>query len=193
MESVEMYKEIMNGGSWEKGFFSPAVKNRRISDILKYVFESKGITSYEQATETITEQFISDNKLEEIVKNVDPVPEMLPTEYYHLAWYVFPDKRPTDEELIKKVAADILNERRKGFPSRYFSTHNAEQKAVICFKYLCEEHMKLNRKQILEIFGNSGGIKVLQKHRMRMIIMVVFPSLNQLLVAAYPDIYMEKD
>ena len=58
MEAIQMYKEVLNGGSWERGFFSPAVRNRRITEIMRYVFETKGITAYEQAVRELTEQFI---------------------------------------------------------------------------------------------------------------------------------------
>lgn len=41
-------------------------------------------------------------------------------EFFYLLWYVFPDKRPGDDELIIKVYRDVLSGKRKNFPRGYF-------------------------------------------------------------------------
>lgn len=137
----------------------------------------------------LTDSFIKQYKLEEIAKRVK-VPEMLPGEYYHLAWYVWPEYKMSADELTLKVYHDLLAGKRKTFPNKYFcKSIDPEHKASLCFDYLCREVLKLDDAGILKTFGTSSGIQILTKYKLKIALNIVFDSLPQMLLATYPHIY----
>lgn len=189
-ETMEVYLEVLEGGSWPKNFFSSTTKDRRIKEVLKIAFDRNGITNAEEAFKIVNKDFVEQNKLEIIIKTYGKVPEMLPDCYDYLVWIIYPESKPDFETLVLKVYSDVLEGRRKTFPTGYFTNGaDIEKKAIICFKYLCEDILKLNDEQILETFGNSKGIKVLQQYKLKILVDIVYESLSQLLLNTYPDIY----
>lgn len=188
--SIEVYENVLAGESWPKNFFTATTKDRVIKEILSYVFEKEGITTPEIGFQKVDKEFIERNHLEMIIKVYGKVPEMLPDHYDYLVWLIFPESKPDAKTLVLRVYSDVLEQRRKTFPTGYFTNGaDVQEKASICFKHLCEEILKLDKKQILETFGNSKGIKVLQQYKLKILIDIVYESLSQLLVDTYPDIY----
>ena len=189
-ETREAYLDVLEGNPWPKHFFTPTTKDRRIKEVLSIAFENANITSAEEAFKVVNKDFVEEHKLELVIKTYGKVPEMLPDCYDYLVWIIYPESKPGFEELVLKVYSDVLECRRKTFPTGYFTNGaDIEQKAQICFKYLCEEILKLDKKQILETFGNSKGIKVLQQYKLKILVDIVYESLSQLLLSTYPDIY----
>lgn len=189
-ETREIYTEVLEGGSWPKNFFTPTTKDRRIKEVLTIAFENAGITDAETGFSKVNKDFIEEHKLEMIIKTYGKVPEMLPDCYDYLVWIIFPESKPDFETMVLKVYSDVLECRRKTFPTGYFTNGaDIEQKAKICFKHLCEDILKYNKKEILAAFGNSKGIKVLQQYKLKILVDIVYESLSQLLLSTYPDIY----
>lgn len=189
-DTLEVYLDVLNGASWPKNFFSSTTKDRCIREVLTIAFERNGITCAEDAFAKVDKAFIEDNKLEMVVKAYGKVPEMLPDCYDYLVWIIYPDSKPQFEEMVLRVYSDVLEGRRKTFPTGYFTNGgDTEQKAMICFKHLCEKILKLNEAEILATFGNSKGIKVLQQYKLKILVDIVYESLSQLLLNTYPDIY----
>lgn len=192
-ETYEVYQEVLNGNPWPKNFFNPTTKDRRIREILTIAFENEGITCASDALAKVDKEFVEKHKLELIIKTYGKVPEMLPDCYEYLVWIIYPETKPDFSTLVLRVYSDVLEGRRKTFPTGYFTNGaDIEQKAVVCFKHLCEEILKLDKKQIAETFGNSKGIKTLQQYKLKILVDIVYESLSQLLLSAYPDIYDER-
>ena len=96
-------------------------------------------------------------------------------EFTYLLWYVFPEKQPSQKELTIKVYDEVLNGQRKAFPRGYFVRgSDVEYKAQVCFQHLCEDILKLDREGICRTFCNSGGIKILQKYKLKIVLDIVY-------------------
>ncbi|MCR5480349.1 MAG: hypothetical protein K6F27_10925 [Ruminococcus sp.] len=190
-EAVKTYLKVLESSTenYPANFFSEGSKKKHIIEIVTYLCEKEEITTSEKAHEVFTEDYIKNNKLKLVVKNAPRVVELLPEDHTDLYWLIHPEEQPSYEELVIKVADDVANARRSGFPQKYFHGVQAKEKAIMCFKYLCESILHYDRKTIREKFDCSEGIKILAKYKYRIILQCVFPSVSQLLVAAYPDIF----
>ena len=189
-ESAVAYEEVLHGKPWPEGFWMPTTNNRRVTGILRYLFLDKlKIKEYEVAKEVLTADFINEYELSILIEKADRPPEMNDGEFFYLLWYVFPEKRPTEDELIIKVYNDVLSERRKNFPRGYFLKNSmVEHRAIVCFRYLCEEVLKLDAEGICRTFTKTYGIKTLLKYKLKMLIDIVYESLFHLMNAAYPEL-----
>lgn len=189
-ESAVVYEEVLHGKPWTEGFWMPTTNNRRVTEILRYLFLDKlKIKEYEVAKEMLTADFINEYELSILIEKADRPPEMNDGEFFYLLWYVFPEKRPTEDELIIKVYNDVLSGKRKNFPRGYFLKNSrVEHRAIVCFRYLCEEVLKLDAEGICRTFTKTYGIKTLSKYKLKMLIDIVYESLFHLMNAAYPEL-----
>ena len=189
-ESVVVYEEVLSGDPWPDGFWSPLTSSRRVTEILRYLFLDKlKIEQYEVAKELLTADFIDEYELSILVDKAERPPEMNDGEFFYLLWNVFPEERPSDDELIIKVYTEVLSGKRKGFPRGYFLKNSqVEHRAVVCFRYLCEEVLKLDSEGICETFTMTYSIKILSKYKLKMLVDIVFDSLSHLMSAAYPEL-----
>lgn len=190
---VQEYRDVLDGKkAWDKFFFQSSAQ-QKAKDIMTYLLKDVlSLRSYEEAKPLLNAEFVSKYCLTPIAK-LTPMPEMLPDEFYYLAWYVWPEHEMSADELTLKAYKDVLSGKRKTFPSKYFAKSiDPEHRAVVCFRYLCEEVLGLHGKDaILSVFGNSSGIKVLIQYKLKIVLNIVFPSLSHLLYAAYPDVFSE--
>lgn len=188
-ESVAAYESVLAGEAWPDNFWAATNLNRRIKEILTYLLRDKlKINEYETAKGVLSAGFIEEYGLSKLVEKADRPPEMMEGEFTYLLWYVFPEKQPSQKELTIKVYDEVLNGQRKAFPRGYFVRgSDVEYKAQVCFRHLCEDILKLDREGICRTFCNSGGIKILQKYKLKIVLDIVYESLFHLLSAAYPD------
>ena len=189
-ESAVVYEDVRAGlDTWPDGFWAPTNLSRRISEILNCVFKGKlKIEDYETAKAMLTADFIDEYELSVLFEKAERPPEMQEGEFFYILWYLFPNKKMTQDELTLKVYHEVLDGKRKTFPRGYFLRYgNVEQKALVCFKHLCEDILKLDREGICRTFCNSEGIKVLFKYKLKIILNLVYPSLSHLMQAAYPE------
>ena len=185
----EYQKVLFEQEPWNKQFFRVNA-NQKATAIMTYLLKDLlSYQSFDEAKPHLDAEFVEKYCLQPIVA-LHPVPEMLPGEFYCLAWYVWPEKKPSADDLTRKVYRDVLDGRRRTFPSKYFiRVPDPGHTAVVCFRYLCEDVLHLqNEDEILKTFGHSSGIKVLGQYKLKIVLNVVFPSLSHLLYAAYPDI-----
>lgn len=189
-ESAVVYEEVLSGEPWPEGFWASQTCSRRVTEILKYLFLDKlKIEQYEAAKEILTADFIDEYELSILVDKAERPPEMNDGEFFYLLWYIFPDKRPPEKELIIKVYKEVLSGKRRGFPRGYFLKNSqVEYRAVVCFRYLCEEILKLDREGICKTFTTSYSIKLLTKYKLKIILDFVYESLFHLMDAAYPEL-----
>lgn len=195
-QTIEVYKNVLEKNEpFPAHFFTFGTQKQKASDIIKYLLlEKLQIKDYEEAKKVMDRKFCEKYHLTSLLK-FNEIPEMLDDECYHLAWYAFPDKVMTADELTLKTYQDVLDGKRKNFPSKYFTkAADPEHMANLCFKYLCEEVLKLKTKQdILKVFGYSSGIKVITQYKLKIVLNTVYPSLSQLLVSTYPDIFSAEE
>ncbi len=188
-ESAVVYAEVLSGEPWPSGFWAPTNISRRIAEILNYVIKGiLKIEEYEAAKAIFTADFIDEYELSKLVEKAERPPEMQDGEFFYLLWYIFPEKRMTQDELTLKVYNEVLAGKRKTFPRGYFvKMGDVERKAQVCFKYLCENILKLDADGICMTFSRSEGIKVLQKYKLKIVLDVVYESLFRLVLATYPQ------
>lgn len=189
-ETLQVYLDVLkqDGENYPPKFFSVGTKKQKAKEIISYILEQEKITSNEKAKEILTEDFIVSHKLISVVKSVDKVPELLPTDHTDLFWLIYPEQKPSQEVLLRQLVLDIANGRRNGFPTRYFYGTGAKEKAQFAFRCLCEDVLDMDMKEIYQIFSCSKGIKVFAKYKFRVILQCVYPSTTQLMFATYPDI-----
>lgn len=194
-ETIQIYLDVLNGEgeNYPKKFFSEGTKKQKAKEIISYILEKEAILSNERAKEVLTQEYVESHKLLTVAKVIDRVPELLPTDYSDLYWFIYPEQKPSQEDLIKQLVLDIANERRKGFPTKYFYGAGAKDRAQLAFRYLCEDVLDYDMKQIFDVFSRSEGVKVFAKYKFKVILQCVYPSTTQLMFAAYPDILEYQD
>lgn len=187
--SAAVYEDVLSGKPWPENFWSPANCNRRVSEILKYLFWDKlKIKEYEAAKQVLTADFINKYELSILIEKSKRPPEMNEGEFFYLLWILFPEERPSDDELIIKAYSELLSGKRKSFPRGYFLKNSeVEHRAIVCFRYLCETVLGLDREGICRTFCSTYAIKILSKYKLKMLVDIVYESLFHLLLAAYPD------
>lgn len=191
-QTINVYNSVLeNNEPFPTHFFTFGTYKQKITDIMKYLLKEKlNINTYEEAKAIMNYDFCEKYHLLPLAKYCE-IPEMLDDEFYHLAWFVFPENKMSDDELTIKVYKDVLDGKRKNFPSKYFTkSANPEHRANVCFRYLCNDILGLKTKEdILKSFGRSSGIKILTQYKLKIILNTVYPSLSQLLMGSYPNIF----
>jgi|LSQX01.3.fsa_nt_gb hypothetical protein len=189
------YENILNGKqkAFSPYFFHPSHRIKRITTLLQYLIEEKLGYSPEEALEKLTLQDVKKYKLTCLFKYIDKPVEFSKENVQHLVYYAYPDlPQPSVKELALQVYADVLAGKRKTFPKNYFLNGElGEERAIICFKHLCEDILKLTPEEIIETFARSSGLKVLSKYKLKIIMNVLFFSTVDLLETAYPGLLNE--
>lgn len=190
-ESVVLtYEKILSGEqkSFSPYFFQPQRRKERLMILVSYLIEEKLGFTPQEAIEKLTMDHLKEHQLVCILKYIDKPVEFLDDEVTHLVYFAYPDlKMPTDEELALKVYKDLLAGKRKTFPKNYFLNGNlGEKRAVVCFKYLCEELLKLNKEDIPKVFNGTQSLKILAEYKLKIIMNILFLSVVDLLETAYP-------
>lgn len=162
--------------------------------MLRYLVEEVLGRTPEEALKTLTLQEVKDNHLGCIVNLVDERPdEFDKDDVRHLVYFAYPELPfPTQEELAIETYKAVLEGKRRTFPKNYFTKYGTvgEERAVICFRYLCEEILKLKTKEEIEkTFLEGDGLAILSKYKLRIIMTMVFFSMADLLGCAYPDLF----
>lgn len=191
-DAVKIYQNVLNGEKWPSKYFADFSKKTKAKDILKFIFETEGITDNESARRILTDEYIKEHRLEPLVQSIDKIPELLVSDHRDLFWFVYPELTPPKKELIHNLADDVIFQRRDSFPKKYFYGNEARTKAIICFRHLCEQVLCYDKAQLKEIFMSSKGISILSEYKLRTILQCVFSSTTQLLFAAYPNILNDK-
>jgi hypothetical protein len=191
-ESIIMtYEKILSGEqkSFSPYFFQLQHRKEKLTVLLRYLIEDKLGFTPEEALERLTMQHLVDYQLHCLLKYIDKPVEFLDDDVRHAVYFAYPElPKFTDDELAVMVYQDVLAERRKTFPKNYFLGGDlGERRAVVCFRYLCEHVLKLDKNGILETFGDSNGLKVLAQYKLKIIMMVLFFSMIDLLDTAYPS------
>lgn len=189
------YENILQGRqkAFSPYFFQKQHRMEKVGILIRYLVEEKLKLTPEEALEKLTLENIKNYKLKPIIKYVDKPIEYSKDEVKHLVYFAFPTLgQPTQKDLALYVYKEVLDEKRKNFPKNYFlDGGKGEERASICFRYLCEEILKLPENKIAETFLNGKGNNILTKYKLKIIVSILFLSMVDLLETVYPNILKE--
>ena len=190
-ESVLIYERVLKGEYWPPKYIGTATSFERTKEILRYLFfEKLGITDFEEAKKVLDKDFIKAWKLISIVKIIPKPPELLPEEYDHILWVIFPERKKEKRALIIKVYSEVLSGKRNNFPRGYFSdVREGEFRAEVCVKHLCKKILHLSGDKIARVFSHSNGIKTLARYKLKIVLSTTYRSLSDMMYRVYPHLY----
>lgn len=187
---VQIYEKILNGTqkTFSPYFFQPQHRKERLGILLRYFIEEKlGYTS-EDALEKLTLADFKKYQLVSILKYIDKPVEFLDDDIRHIVYFAYPEMpQPSKKELVLMAYGDLLCGRRKTFPKNYFlGGEEGEERAIICFKHLCENILGLTKEEIVQTFAGSDALRILAQYKLKIIMNILFNSTVDLLESVYP-------
>jgi len=190
-ESVLIYERVLNGEYWPPLFIGTVTSFERTKEILRYLFfEKLGIKDYEEAKSVLNKEFILKWRLTQVIKIIPKPPELLPNEYDHILWVVFPERKKGKRSLVIKVYSEVLSGKRNNFPRGYFTdAREGEFRAEVCVKHLCKKILHISGNKIAKEFSHSKGIKTLARYKLKIVISTAYTSLSDMMYRVYPQLY----
>ncbi|MBL4952107.1 DUF4046 domain-containing protein [Neobacillus sp. YIM B02564] len=187
-ESVKTYRRLLAGDikSFPPVFFSPHVRKKRIQQLLTYLIEYILCITPEEAYETLDFPTLKENHLEALMRYVEDFPEknekrsiryLLRIAYPHLPEESF-------EEMVLSVYKEVLEGKRKSFPSNYFYGVQGEKRVIVCIRYLCEEILHLQEEEIPRIITRE----LLTKYKLKILLNLFYNSPFDVITTAYPHL-----
>ena len=151
--------------------------------------EKLKIKDFDYAKKIVNWDFIRKHKLAAVIKNIEKPPELLRSEYDHILWEVYPERRKGKTALILKVYSDVLSGRRKSFPRGYFTdAKEGRRRADVCVKHLCRKILHYSTERIAKEFSHSNGIKILAKYKLKILLSSAYFSLSDMMYQVYPNL-----
>ena len=189
-EAVIIYERVLNGERWPYKYIGTITTKERTTEILRYLFfEKLGIKDYEEAKAVLDRTFIKDYKLFPVIRSIPKPPELLPNEYDHVLWLIFPERKKGEHALVLKVYSEVLSGKRKHFPHGYFTdAQNGRCRAEICVKHMCRKLLHYSGDRIAREFCDSSGIKTLAKYKLKILLNHVYFSLSDMMYEIYPQL-----
>lgn len=189
-ESVVIYERVLSGERWPTHYVGTATSNDRAIEILRYLlFEKLGVKEFDEAKELFTKEFVKAYRLGLVIRPFYKPPELLPEEYDHILWLLFPERKKGKKALIIKVYSEVLSGRRKNFPRGYFTDAvDGRFRAEVCLKHLCQRILHFSGEKIAREFSHSNGIKTLAKYKLKILLNHVYFSLSEMMYEVYPQL-----
>lgn len=187
---IQTYEKVLAGQ--QKGFspyfFQPQHRKEKIQHLIRYLIEEKLKMTPEEALEHLNKKVLQEYQLTCVSKYVPKPIELADDDMSHLVYFAYPHlSQPTEEERTIRVYDEVLSGRRKTFPKNYFLNGEiGEKRAILCFKHLCEDIMKLKKEDIPKLFVGSNGLKLLAQYKLKIILNIIFSSTIELINTAYP-------
>lgn len=190
-ESVLIYERVLKGEHWPPMYIGTVTSFERTKEILRYLFfEKLGIKDYEEAKSVLNKEFILKWRLTQVIKIIPKPPELLPNEYDHILWVVFPERKKGKRSLVIKVYSEVLSGKRNNFPRGYFTdAREGEFRAEVCVKHLCKKILHFSGDKIAKEFSHSKGIKTLARYKLKIVISTAYTSLSDMMYRVYPHLY----
>ena len=192
-----VYDKVRNGKykSFSPHFFDLNDRYKRIKYLIRYYVEEILKITPEEALNTVTLKDLEDAKLKCILKYLKqykPDEYMNDEEYIkHIFYFAYPSLiKPKSKDLILLCYKEVLSGKRKRFPKNYFKTVNGEKRAKICFDYLVDDVLKINRKDIPDTFLRSSkkGLALLKKYKLGILVQILYYSLSDMIKNLYPEL-----
>lgn len=189
-ESVVIYERVLCGERWPTHYVGTPTSKDRAVEILRYLlFEKMGVKDFDEAKALFTKEFVKAYRLGLVIRPFYKPPELLPDEYDHILWLLFPERKKGKKALIVKVYSEVLSGRRKNFPRGYFTDAvDGRFRAEVCVKHLCQRILHLSGDKIAREFCHSNGIKTLAKYKLKILLNHVYFSLSEMMYEVYPQL-----
>lgn len=190
---IAAYERILRGE--QSGFspyeFQPQERKQKIIELIRYLVEERWKTTPEEVLKEgrMTVKALTEEKLDALLRYVEKSPEQSEEDASHLLYFAYPDlPKPSLYEVVTKVYREVLEGKRKNFPRQYFvDPELGEERAIICFRYLCEEVLHL-KPQVVSLYFEGRSNALLRKYKLKILLNVVYDSFHDLLEAAYPSV-----
>jgi hypothetical protein len=191
---VERYKRILNG---EQKRFSPyefedaQYRKQKVQLVLRYAIEQVKKWTPEQARKELSIKDVKELKLHLIREFIDPPIEAKPEDVYYMVEFAYPYlPRMSEEQKVLWVYREVLAGVRRHFPPLYFQSVKGEERAKICFDFMCRELMKLqDLRQLPRIFGKTEqAYSLLRKYKLKILVDTLYFSPFDMITDMYPEL-----
>jgi hypothetical protein len=191
---VERYKRILNG---EQKRFSPyefedaQYRKQKVQLVLRYAIEQVKKWTPEQARKELSIKDVKELKLHLIREYIDPPIEAKPEDVYYMVEFAYPYlPRMSEEQKVLWVYREVLAGVRRHFPPLYFQSVKGEERAKICFDFMCRELMKLqDLRQLPRIFGKTEqAYSLLRKYKLKILVDTLYFSPFDMITDMYPEL-----
>jgi hypothetical protein len=191
---VERYKRILNG---EQKRFSPyefedaQYRKQKVQLVLRYAIEQVKKWTPEQARKELSIKDVKELKLHLVREYIDPPIEAKPEDVYYMVEFAYPYlPRMPEKQKVLWVYQEVLAGVRRHFPPLYFQSVKGEERAKICFDFMCRELMKLqDLRQLPRIFGKTEqAYSLLRKYKLKILVDTLYFSPFDMITDMYPEL-----
>ncbi|UYZ13553.1 hypothetical protein A6764_00740 [Brevibacillus sp. WF146] len=191
---VERYKRILNG---EQKRFSPyefedaQYRKQKVQLVLRYAIEQVKKWTPEQARKELSIKDVKELKLHLVREYIDPPIEAKPEDVYYMVEFAYPYlPRMSEKQKVLWVYQEVLAGVRRHFPPLYFQSVKGEERAKICFDFMCRELMKLqDLRQLPRIFGKTEqAYSLLRKYKLKILVDTLYFSPFDMITDMYPEL-----
>jgi hypothetical protein len=191
---VERYKRILNG---EQKRFSPyefedaQYRKQKVQLVLRYAIEQVKKWTPEQARKELSIKDVKELKLHLVREYIDPPIEAKPEDVYYMVEFAYPYlPRMPEKQKVLWVYREVLAGVRRHFPPLYFQSVKGEERAKICFDFMCRELMKLqDLRQLPRIFGKTEqAYSLLRKYKLKILVDTLYFSPFDMITDMYPEL-----
>ncbi|OAJ72749.1 hypothetical protein AYJ08_16685 [Brevibacillus sp. SKDU10] len=191
---ITKYKKILAGTQKR---FSPyefediQFRKKKIQLIIRYAVEQVMKWTPEQAKTQLSLQDIKKLKLHLITEFIKPPIEAKGTDVYYMIDYAYPYlPKLSEKEKVLWVYQEVLNGSRRHFPMHYFQSVLGEERAKICFIYMCEELLKITSiLELPKVFGKTEqAYQILRTYKLKILVDTLYFSPFDLITEIYPEL-----
>jgi len=191
---LERYKRILDG---KQKRFSPyefediQYRKRKIQMVIRYAIENVKKWTPQQAREQLSLKDVKELKLHLVREFIEPPIEAKPDDVYYLVEYAYPYlPRPTEAEKVLWVYKEVLQGIRRHFPLHYFQSVKGEERAKICFDYMCQELLQIKDiREIPAMFKKTEtAYTILRKYKLKILVDTLYFSPFDLVTEMYPEL-----
>lgn len=191
---VERYKRILNG---EQKRFSPyefedaQYRKQKVQLVLRYAIEQVKKWTPEQARKELSIKDVKELKLHLVREYIDPPIEAKPEDVYYMVEFAYPYlPRMPEKQKVLWVYQEVLAGVRRHFPPLYFQSVKGEERAKICFDFMCRELMKLqDLRQLPRIFGKTEqAYSLLRRYKLKILVDTLYFSPFDMITDMYPEL-----
>ncbi|MDA5110548.1 hypothetical protein O3V59_19610 [Brevibacillus thermoruber] len=191
---VERYKRILNG---EQKRFSPyefedaQYRKQKVQLVLRYAIEQVKKWTPEQARKELSIKDVKELKLHLVREYIDPPIEAKPEDVYYMVEFAYPYlPRMPEKQKVLWVYQEVLAGVRRHFPPLYFQSVKGEERAKICFDFMCRELIKLqDLRQLPRIFGKTEqAYSLLRKYKLKILVDTLYFSPFDMITDMYPEL-----
>jgi hypothetical protein len=98
--------------------------------------------------------------------------------------------KPSEEQKILWVYEEVLAGIRRHFPPLYFQSVKGEERAKICFDYMCNKLMNIkDLRELPRIFGKTEqAYHYLRKYKLKILVDTLYFSPFDMITDMYPEL-----